>query len=359
MSIRIELPKSSFADKERLLCTMGSISVSTFRYDSGIEALRVKNKRGELVVLPFKGQQIWRVQFDGRELTMKSMFDEPVETTDYLKTYGGFLIHCGLTAMGAPGPDDQHPLHGELPNAPFQEAWLELDADTQEIRICGAYRYTMAFATNYRATTSIGLKENATLLDVSVAVENLKKTPMDLMYLAHANFKPVDYGELHYSAKTNDNSVRVRQTIPSHITPKPGYAEFIDALAKDHSLHHVLKPELAFDPEIVFSIDMQSGDDGIAMALQKHPDGTADFLSYQPSQAPICMRWICRTADQDGLGLAFPSTSEVEGYTAEKAKGQVVELGGGEVWRIDMKMGHLTEAETAAAIERIDQIRSG
>ena len=42
------------------------------------------------------------------------------------------------------------------------------------------------------------------------------------------------------------------------------------------------------------------------------------------------MRWVCRTPDQDGLGLAFPSTSEVEGYSAEKAKGQVVELGGGQ-----------------------------
>lgn len=358
MSIRLELPKSSFADDERLLCAMGAISVFTFRYESGIEALRVKNARGEIVVLPFKGQQIWRAEFDGRELTMKSMFNEPVETTDYLKTYGGFLIHCGLTAMGAPGPTDEHPLHGELPNAPFQESWLELDPTAQQIKIFGAFRYTVAFATNYRAVTSICMGENSTLLDVSVAVENLKKTPMDLMYLVHANFKPVDYGELHYSAKTASNSVRVRQTIPSHITPKPGYSEFIAALAEDPSLHHVLKPELAFDPEIVFSIDMQTGDDGIAMALQKHPDGTADFLSYQPSQAPICMRWICRTPDQDGLGIAFPSTSEVEGYTAEKAKGQVVELGGGETWKIDMKMGHLTQAETAASIERISQIRA-
>jgi hypothetical protein len=359
MSIRIELFKPSFGEKERLLCTMGAISVFSFRYRSGVEALRVKNARGEIIVLPFKGQQIWRAAFDGRDLTMKSMFDEPVETTDYLKTYGGFLIHCGLTGLGAPGPTDQHPLHGELPNAPFQDAWLELDAARQEITICGAYRYTVAFATNYRATTSICMGDDTTLLEVSVAVENLKKTPMDLMYLAHANFRPVDYGELHYSAKTAANSVRVRQTIPAHITPKQGYSAFIADLAKDPTLHHVLKPELAFDPEIVFSIDMQADDDGLAHALQKHPDGTADYMSYQPSQAPICMRWICRTPDQDGIGVAFPSTSEVEGYAAEKAKGQIVTLGGGKTWRIDMKMGLLSEPETAVAIDRINKIRTG
>ena len=71
------------------------------------------------------------------------------------------------------------------------------------------------------------------------------------------------------------------------------------------------------------------------------------------------MRWVCRTPDQDGIGVAFPSTSEVEGYAAEKAKGQIVTLGGGETWRIDMKMGHLTETEAAAVIERISQIRTG
>lgn len=336
MSVRIELFKSSFGEKERLLCTMGAISVFSFRYESGIEALRVKNARGEITVLPFKGQQIWRAEFDGRDLTMKSMFDEPVTTTDYLKTYGGFLIHCGLTGLGAPGPTDQHPLHGELPNAPFQEAWLQLDPASQEITICGAYRYTVAFATNYRATTKICMGEGTTVLDVSVAVENLKKTPMDLMYLAHANFRPVDYGELHYSARTADNAVRVRQSIPAHITPKQGYCEFITALAEDPTLHQVLKPELAFDPEIVFSIDIQAGDDGLAHALQQHPDGAADYMSYRPSQAPICMRWVCRSPDQDGIRRCVSVDVRSRGLCRRKSEGPDRHVG----WRRNLADRH-------------------
>jgi hypothetical protein len=332
--------------------------VSAFRYPSGVEALRIKNSRGEIIVLPFKGQQVWRATFDERDLTMRSMFDDPVDTTEYLKTYGGLLIHCGLTGMGAPGPTDAHPLHGELPNAPFQEAWLELDPIRQNVTICGAFRYTVAFSTNYRAETRVGLAAGSALMDVSVSVENLKKTPMDLMYLAHANFRPVDHGELHYSANADAASVRVRRSIPSHITPKPGYAQFLDALAKDPALHHVLKPDLSFDPEVVFTIDMQAGDDGLAHALQKHPDGTGDYIAYQPSQAPICMRWICRTPDQDGLGIAFPSTSEVDGHAAEKAKGHIVSLAGQGTWRVDMRMGHLTRTETADVIKRINQIRA-
>ncbi|MGB1177025.1 MAG: DUF4432 domain-containing protein, partial [Candidatus Puniceispirillaceae bacterium] len=112
-------------------------------------------------------------------------------------------------------------------------------------------------------------------------------------------------------------------------------------------------------PEVVFTIDMLAGDDGMAHAIHKRPDGTADYIGFYPAQAPVCTRWICRTPDQDGLGMAFPSTSEVEGYTAEKAKGQVVELGGGQVWNIDMRMGLLTIPETDLTMQRINQVRSG
>lgn len=355
MSVRIEITKAMFDSAEKHLCRMGDFAVSTFRYDSGIEALRVKNARGEIIVLPFKGQQIWRAVFDGRDLTMKSMFEEPVATSTYLETYGAFFIHCGITGMGAPGPSDRHPLHGELPNAPFQKSWLVFDEKANKLTIGGSYRYTVAFASNYMATAEIGMEAKSALLDVSLAVENLKKTPMDLMYLAHANFRPADNGELHYTAPYTKQAVRVRESIPAHITPKPGYPEFLQQLAANPVIHHRLKPELAFDPEVAFTIDMKTDAEGFAHALQKRPDGTADYIRYQPSQAPMCIRWICRTPDQDAIGMAFPSTSGVEGYTAEKAKGQLITLDGGKTWRVDMRMGLLTTGETAKVIEVIDR----
>ncbi len=346
-----------FGEMERPLCQFDEFSVSTFRFDSGVAALRVRNGRGEIVMLPFQGQQIWRARFDRRELTMRSMFDQPIETQAYLETYGGFLIHCGLAGLGAPGPDDTHPLHGELPNAPFQSAWLEADPISKCIKVAGTYQHTVAFSTNYRATVETDMSAGAALVDVSIHVENLKRTPMDLMYLGHANFKPVDHGELHYSADYTPATVRVRRSIPSHITPKPGYAEFLAELANDPSGHHVLSPGLAFDPEVVFEIDMKSDVDGFAHAVQKHPDGTADYVCCRPDQAPLCTRWICRTLDQDGLGIAFPATSGVEGYSVEKAKGRVETLEGGDIWRLDMRLGLLTAAETAETIALIDAVR--
>ena len=355
MPVRIELTRSMFADHETSLGMMGELKASTFRYSTGIEGLRLSNRRGHIDVLPFKGQQIWRAVFDGRDLTMKSMFDEPVATQTSLETYGAFFIHCGISGMGAPGPGDRHPLHGELPNAPFQRAWLEWDEDAQTVKIVGTYQYAVAFTVNYLATASITLAAQSTLLDIELQVDNLKQTPMDLMYLAHANFRPIDHGEMVYSAPYTPEAVRVRQAIPGHITPKPGYKEFIAELAKEPKLHHILKPGMGFDPEIVFSIDMQADHDGFAHALQKRPDGSADYIRYQPSQASKCIRWICRTPDQDAVGMAFPATAETEGFTAEKAKGNLVELGGGKRWTVSMRLGTLGQKETAELVARLAQ----
>lgn len=358
MPVRIELDKAQFNDKEKPLCQFGEFTVSSFCFNSGVEALRVTNARGEIVVLPFQGMQVWRATFDGRELTMRSMFNQPKNTRVYLETYGAFLIHCGLTGLGAPGPTDSHPLHGELPNAPMDSAWLDIDEQSDKITVAAQFQYTVAFTTNYKATISTSLSAGAALLDVAVNVDNLKQTQMDLMYLAHANFCPVDNGELHYSASYSAQTVRVRKSIPGHVTPKPGYREFLEQLAEDPTPHHLLKQGLAFDPEVVFEIDLKAGTDGYSHALQRHPEGFSDYICYQPDQAPVCMRWICRTPDQDGLGVAFPATSGVEGYTIEKAKGRVVNLAGGDSWRIAMRIGHLTTDETSEVIRTIEEIQA-
>ena len=53
---------------------------------------------------------------------------------------------------------------------------------------------------------------------------------MEWMYLAHINFRPVDYGRMVYSALPTPEHVRVRLSIPSHIRPGPGYVEFLHEL---------------------------------------------------------------------------------------------------------------------------------
>jgi len=346
------LHPSFFGEAERALAASGELAATAFVYPSGVQALRLSNAVGSIVVLPFQGQQIWDAQFHGRTLTMRSMFDQPYPNVEYLRTYGGFLLHCGATAMGVPAAGDTHPLHGELPNARYQTAYLLAGEDERGsyLAVGGEYRHTVAFATNYVARPLVKLYAGSSRLAVSLT--------MELMYLAHANFRPVDYGRLVYSAPCTPQHVRVRSSIPSHVRPAPGYHEFLEELAAHPDKHNVLAPGLAFDPEVVFFVDYLADAAGWAHSMQLHPDGSADFISHRPEQLDHGVRWISRTPDQAALGMVLPATAEPEGYSAEKAKGNVKTLSGGAQWRCDMEMGALKADEAqamAAEIERIAQ----
>ncbi len=358
MATKITLKPGMFAEHEQTLVEHGSLSASTFRFSTGVCGLRIRNAKGELVLLPFQGQQIWSVSFLGRNLTMKSMFDEPRATRDYLGTYGAFLLHCGASSMGVPTDEDNHPLHGELPNAPYSEAYLLTGEDDlgRYITLSGRYQETVAFSTNYVAEPRTTLHEDASLFGVSMTVTNLKQTPMELMYMAHVNFRPVDNSRLVYSAPCTPETVSLRASIPSHVTPGPGYLEFLDELAENPAKHNVLSPELSFDPEVVFYINYETDGEGWAHSMQVHPDGAADYIRYRPDQLDHGVRWICRTPDQDALGLILPSTAEPEGYTAEKAKGNIKTLAAGDQWRCDMVIGALPEARVAEMEATIEEI---
>jgi hypothetical protein len=349
----IYLADGFFGPAERPLLEHGELAASAFRFASGVAALRLRNSQGELVMLPYQGQQIWSAAFGGRNITMRSMFDEPKATQVYLETYGGFLLHCGAAAMGVPAAGDTHPLHGELPNAPYQKAWVVIGADERGayIGLGGEYRHTVAFNHNYVAHPLVRLYAGESRCTIDLTVTNLKRTPMEFMYLAHVNFRPVDNGKLVYSALATPEHVRIRKSIPSHVRPGPGYREFMAELEQDPAKHHVLAPELAFDPEIVFSIDYLADAGGWAHSLQVHPDGSADYIGHRPGQLDKGVRWICRTPDQDALGLVLPATAEPEGYSAEKAKGNIKIIPAGGSYTCNMEAGILsaTAAQQMAA----------
>jgi hypothetical protein len=355
---RIYLFSEQFSSKERVLLEAAGLSVSTFQFESGVCAVRMSNDLGGVVMLPFQGQQIWSAEFGGRPLGMTSFFTEPQPTRVYLETYGAFLLHCGVTAMGVPSAQDSHPLHGELPNAPYQQAWIVLGEDDggEYIGLSGLYHHIVAFNHNYMAQPEVKLYRKSSLLHITLTIHNLKASPMEWMYLAHINFRPVDYGRMVYSALPTPENVRVRLSIPSHIRPGPGYVEFLQALKEHPEQHHVFTPDKVFDPEVVFAIDYLSDEQGWAHSLHVHPDGSADYVRFSPAQLDKSIRWIVRTADQQALGLSMPATAEPEGYTAEKAKGNIKVIPGHGQVSFEIVAGYLNPAETQAIETHIDRL---
>lgn len=356
--MRIELTKSMFEGSERDLITAGAITVSTFLYRSGVEGIRLRSTRVNLIILPFVGQQIWSATVDGVDIGMRSMVATPKRNAHFLQNFGSFLVHCGITAAGGPGAEDTHPLHGELPSAEFDCAWVEVDKTINgySISVGGSYEFSEAFNHHYKFSASLMLLENMPTFTVDVSVENLKNSQMDLCYMAHANFRPVNGGKLEYSAPYDAKTVVVRKDVPTHLLPTAAYLKLLQDLSEDPTLHHMLTEEKAFDPEVVFKIEYLSDSDGWAHGLQVHPDGTADWISHRPDQFPHAFRWISRTLDQDCLAITEPATCGIDGYRSEKAQGRILSLPPKTTWSASMRMGRLSPVEAIDMIKMIDAI---
>ncbi|MBO5060373.1 MAG: DUF4432 family protein [Clostridia bacterium] len=324
--MRVYLNKGLFTDKEFTLVENGSMRAVAFKYSTGVEALRVENEKGYFIILPFQGQQIWRAIFCGRELVMRTKFDEPVANVEYLKTYGGFLLHCGINNTGKPQEGEKpYPQHGEIPNAEYKTAYIDCEDDY--ISVGGELRYDMAFVKSYTFSPECRLYKDDTVLKIFVTLENRRQSPMDYMYLCHINFRPIDGAKLIYSA--DYQKVRAVRYIPDDIPneQKTRLTEYFDALEKNPAVHNEVGGDgQIYNPEICFLLDYKSDENNRAYTLQYTDDG-ACYVSHDANILPVGVRWISRTGDEDSMGMILPSTAEHLGYRNAQEKGQIKFLG--------------------------------
>jgi hypothetical protein len=286
------------------------------------------------------------------------MFPEPRPTTDYLSTYGAFFLHCGMTAMGNPGAGDTHPLHGEIPNAPFTARLIAGEEDGKAlVALTGEYQHTVAFAHNYVATPAVTLRDGDSHVRVEFVVRNLKRKPMELMYLAHINFRPVDGSVLVDAVPDDLGHIKVRTAVPSNMIQSEDHKRLLAELLANPAVHR--KIGRGIDPELVMTLTYPADAEGWAETMQLHPDGGADFVRHRPKELPKGVRWTTRTGDQDAIGIVLPATAEPDGYTAEKAKGNVLTLAPGAEWRCTMEFGALDPDGANAMRRRIEGVKAG
>ena len=355
-AVTINLNAVNFGPGEQVIAEADGLTASALRYASGIAALRIRNRVGEIICLPFQGQMIHDAVFFGRRLTMRSMFTDPLVASTYLGNSGGFLVHCGATAMGNPAAEDTHPLHGELPNLPYQSAALVIGEGARGpwMGMTGVGRYTIAFSHSYEARPCLKLHADDGRIDAEMEIRNLKHTPMELMYLAHVNFKPHDGGRLIDTVPDDGKNIRIRTTVPPGLFKQAGsHKAMLAAMLANPALHRDLIAGRKVDPEIVMGLSFKADEQGWGHAMQLLPDCTADFISHRPSELPGGVRWMTRNADQDALGLFLPGTAEADGYTAEKAKGNVMVIEPQGNFRCALSFGALTKAEAAAMQTKI------
>ncbi len=359
--IRINLNAVAFGPGEVLLAYADGLTASAVRYSSGVAAVKITNRVGEIICLPFQGQQIHDAAFYGRRLTMRSMFGDPLPASGYLGNSGGFLVHCGATAMGNPAAEDNHPLHGELPNLPYAEAFLEIGEDERGVwmGVSGIGRYTIAFTHNYESRPLVKLHTGDGRIDAELEIRNLKHTPMELMYLAHVNFRPHDGALLADTVPDDKEHIRIRTKLPQGLfRPTESHKAMLKALDDNPALHRDIAAGKKVDPEVVMGLSFRSDAEGWAHAMQLLPDGSADYISHRPDELKGGVRWMTRNADQDALGLFLPGTAEADGYTAEKAKGNVMVVPPKGCFRCALSFGALDPTEAAALKSKIERVRS-
>ena len=349
--MKINLANVAFTDKPTLLAEDGEFKAVAFRYTTGVAALKVSNRRGSFTILPWMGQMIWRCDFDGRELAMKSMYDEPKDCKAcFNESYGCFMMHCGLTAMGNPTAEDTHVGHAELPIIRYKEAYLEFGKDKtgEYVAVGGTAFYDMCFTYNYSFSPRVVLRKGAAKIEIAATVKNLKDLPFEYYYLCHVNHRPIDGSRLLYTADP-------AKAIINHEVPdgyRKDWADATNAWLDEFDRNPACGDRIgakgeSYRPEIVNCFMHHAAKDGWAYTMQLAPDGTAVYVKHDPKQLPYGTRWIARTVDEDALGMCLPATSEHKGRLYCRAHRQQRTLKTGKTVRYHIETGLLGKADAA------------
>jgi len=339
MKTTLPLSPALFGDTPRTLLDNAHFKVELFRYPSGIEAVRMVNSRGFIIVLPFYGQMVWDAVFDGHRLTMGSGFKQPLPGKDIIDTYGCFAFHSGLLANGCPGAEDEHPLHGEMACARMDSAWLVLEEESVALR--GEAEYIKGFGHHYRALPGVTLLAERPRVIIDMAVTNLSGAAMPLQYMCHMNYAYVENGT--FSQTIPESAFQLRRSIPGHVHPTPGWLEYTRQLQEDpQAFGGLTRPEM-YDPEIVFFADNLAQYGRQATFSLHSPDGYGFSTSFETAQFNFATRWILHNSDQQVAAFVLPATCRPEGASAAKKAGTLITLEPGEQRSFRVETG-LSEA---------------
>ncbi|WP_234293363.1 aldose 1-epimerase family protein [Fictibacillus sp. FJAT-27399] len=322
----IELQREFFKESKKVIYRDDEFTASLFRYPSGVEAIELTNSRGRMVVLPYMGQIIWDLEFDGTDLKMKNMFSQPKKVNAIVDTYGCFAFHSGLIANGCPGPDDDHELHGEMACAEMDRAWLEISEEG--ISVCGETEYVKGFGHHYLASPSVKMMKERSFIEMNMKVKNLSGSGMPLQYMCHTNYAYVDGAEMKQNIP--DDCLALRESIPAHVKPTEQWLAYNKKLLSGEETLNVLnKPEM-YDPEIVFFADKLDAYGEEAEFEMTSPDGTAFFTKFSTAELNHATRWLLHNSDQQVGAFVLPATCRPEGFLAAEKAGTLITLDAGE-----------------------------
>ncbi len=126
---------------------------------------------------------------------------------------------------------------------------------------------------------------------------------MELMYMNHINFRPVEHGKIYQSVKWTNENMAVRTSIPEHVKASQKYIEFLSKLKENPGLTREINPDDEYNPEIAFFMNAPGVDkDGIAHYMQLHPDGSARFI-FSSEGEPFIILIIVKSSPNSDFNI--------------------------------------------------------
>lgn len=357
---RVNFKPSFFSDRPLELLRDGALKATAFRYETGICGLKIENQHCSMVVLPYMGQQIWFAEFNGKNLTQKSIFDQPQATTKFGDNYGGFLLHCGLTNINCAGEGEDYPLHGELPFANYPETYAGIGRDEKGkyLAVGGTYVYRNSQEYHYAYSPELRLYDGASVAQMHIDIHNRRSRELDYMFMCHMNWLAVDGSRIVYSAKKDTDHIKVDPTELGDDSPRAvRIREYGKKLLEDPTIADVLDSATqCYDPEMCINITYASDENGWAHAMQVMPEGDACYVGFRTRELPYALRWYCRTGDEDGIGIALPTTgtNRSTAYQRDHHLYNTLSPNAHESLRFDF--GYLPREEAAKMAEHIQSI---
>ena len=101
MTTYFHLTESMFTEREQLLLEADTLEAYAFRFASGVAAIRLRNELGDLVLLPFQGQQIWSASFRGRNSGQRRL-DASASNAAIASGAGRYIVNSSSSAISPP-----------------------------------------------------------------------------------------------------------------------------------------------------------------------------------------------------------------------------------------------------------------
>jgi hypothetical protein len=151
--------------------------------------------------------------------------------------------------------------------------------------------------------------------------------------------------------------MELRYSLPNTVQADNNFRVFLNKIQSNIQTTEHINEEDVYEPEVVFFIKEPKVDkEGWAHYLYIHPDGSADYTSYKPSELDHCARWIVRTKNKQALGLALPATADAEGYLSEKDKGNIKTISPKNFFETAFRIGYVKSENVASMEQRINEI---